>query len=85
MKKQRKASHWGDTKSLQLLLLVICWLQVWEVSVCSDQTLAVTGTSLVIEHLLSIASCPPPLVLVELASAVATEQDGDANETEDGS
>jgi len=45
--------------------------------------LALAGTTLVGEHLLSIASCPPPLVLVELAPAVATEQDGDANETED--
>lgn len=68
-----------------LLLRVICWLQVWDISVCSGRYLAVAGTTLVGEHLLSIASCPPSLGLVELAPAVATEQDGDANETEDSS
>lgn len=67
------------------LCCIICWMQVWEVGVCSRWYLAVAGTTLVGEHLLSIASCPPSLVLVELAPAVATEQDGDANETEDSS
>jgi len=43
--------------------------------------LALAGTALFTEHLLSVALCPPSLVLVEFAPAVATEQDGDANET----
>lgn len=82
-----KASCWMDQiPLLPLLLRVICWLQVHrDVSVCSGWRLAVAGTTLVGEHLLSIASCPPSLLLVELAPAVATEQDGDANETEDSS
>lgn len=45
------------------------------------RSLAFTSSTLVIEHLLSIASCPSPLILIELAPAMATKQDSDANET----
>uniref|UniRef100_A0A0E9X9G3 Uncharacterized protein n=1 Tax=Anguilla anguilla TaxID=7936 RepID=A0A0E9X9G3_ANGAN len=48
----------------------------------SDWLLAFTGPCCIVEHLLasSTTSCSPPFVLVELAPAVSTQQNSDANQ-----